>query len=84
MEALMTVRDKETHLWFQVPDKGDQEGNYLESTCSAMYCYAMAKGVRIGVLDKAYEKEDYLDSFYAIKKKFWQYFFNRISWIPII
>ena len=57
MEALMAVRDKETHLWFQVPDKGDQEGNYLESTCSAMYCYAMAKGVRIGVLDKAYEKE---------------------------
>ena len=57
MEALMAVRDKETHLWFQVPDKGDQEGNYLESTCSAMYCYAMAKGVRIGVLDKAYKKE---------------------------
>ena len=57
MEALMAVRDKETHLWFQVPDKGDEEGNYLESTCSAMYCYAMAKGVRIGVLDKAYKKE---------------------------
>ena len=57
MEALMAVRDKETHLWFQVPDKGDEEGNYLESTCSAMYCYAMAKGVRIGVLDKQYKKE---------------------------
>ena len=57
MEALMAVRDKETHLWFQVPDKGDEDGNYLESTCSAMYCYAMAKGVRIGVLDKNYKKE---------------------------
>lgn len=57
MEALMAVQDKDTHLWYQVPDKGDQEGNYLESTCSAMYCYAMAKGVRIGVLDKAYKKE---------------------------
>lgn len=57
MEALMAVQDKDTRLWFQVPDKGDQEGNYLESTCSAMYCYAMAKGVRIGVLDKNYKKE---------------------------
>lgn len=57
MEALMAVQDKDTHLWYQVPDKGDQEGNYLESTCSVMYCYAMAKGVRIGVLDKNYKKE---------------------------
>lgn len=57
MEALMAVQDKDTRLWFQVPDKGDQEGNYMESTCSAMYCYAMAKGVRIGVLDKNYKKE---------------------------
>lgn len=57
MEALIAVQDKDTHLWYQVPDKGDQEGNYLESTCSAMYCYAMAKGVRIGVLDKNYKKE---------------------------
>ena len=57
MEALMAVQDKDTHLWYQVPDKGAQEGNYLESTCSAMYCYAMAKGVRIGVLDKNYKKE---------------------------
>lgn len=57
MEALMAVQDKDTRLWYQVPDKGDREGNYLESTCSAMYCYAMAKGVRIGVLDKNYKKE---------------------------
>ena len=57
MEALVKVQDKDTHLWYQVPDKGDQEGNYLESTCSAMYAYAMAKGVRIGVLNKAYKTE---------------------------
>ena len=55
--ALSEVQDKDTHLWYQVPDKGDEEGNYLESTCSAMYCYAMAKGARIGVLDKRYKQE---------------------------
>lgn len=50
MDALIAVQDKETHLWYQVPDRGSEEGNYLESTCSAMYAYAMAKGVRLGVL----------------------------------
>ena len=57
MDALLTVQDKETHLWYQVPDRGGEEGNYLESTCSAMYCYAMAKGVRIGVLPERYREE---------------------------
>ena len=57
LDALLTVQDKDTHLWYQVPDKGDQEGNYLESTCCAMYAYAMAKGVRIGVLDQPYKAE---------------------------
>ena len=57
MEALLRVQDPETKLWYQVPDKAGEEGNYLESTCSAMYCYAMAKGVRIGVLDPRYKQE---------------------------
>jgi len=57
MEALLSVQDPQTHLWYQVPDKGTEEGNYLESTCSAMYTYAMAKGVRIGVLDARYKTE---------------------------
>ena len=57
IDALLTVQDQETGLWYQVPDKGDLEGNYLESTCSAMYAYAMAKGVRIGVLDERYKME---------------------------
>ena len=57
MKALLDVQDKETHLWYQVPDRAGEEGNYLESTCSAMYCYAMAKGARLGVLPAAYKEE---------------------------
>ena len=57
IDALLAVQDKNTHLWYQVPDRGGEEGNYLESTCSAMYCYGMAKGARIGVLDKRYKTE---------------------------
>ena len=57
MDALMTVQDKDSHLWYQVPDRAGEEGNYLESTCSAMYCFAMAKGVRLGVLPQRYKDE---------------------------
>lgn len=57
MDALLAVQDPETHLWYQVPDRGGDEGNYLESTCSAMYCFALAKGVRLGILPKEYKEK---------------------------
>ena len=57
MDALLAVQDPETHLWYQVPDRAGDEGNYLESTCSAMYCFALAKGVRLGILPKEYKEK---------------------------
>ena len=57
MDALLAVQDQETHLWYQVPDRAGEEGNYLESTCSAMYCFALAKGVRLGILPKEYKEK---------------------------
>jgi unsaturated rhamnogalacturonyl hydrolase len=57
MDALLAVQDPETHLWYQVPDRAGEEGNYLESTCSAMYCFALAKGVRLGILPKEYKEK---------------------------
>lgn len=57
LRALEHVQDRKTGLWYQVPDRGNEEGNYIESTCSAMYCYAMAKGARIGILPSAYTRK---------------------------
>ena len=42
IDALLAVQDPQTHLWYQVPDRAGEEGNYLESTCSAMYCFGCA------------------------------------------
>ena len=50
--ALANFQDAGTGLWYQVVDKGNREGNYLEATCSCMYVYAMAKAVRHGYVDK--------------------------------
>lgn len=41
-------------LWYQVVDKGAQEGNWLETSGSAMFAYAFAKGHRLGFLDDSY------------------------------
>ncbi len=43
-----------TGVWWQVMDKGGMEGNYLESTCSAMFTYALLKGVKNNYIDHSY------------------------------
>lgn len=50
------LQDKETGLWYQVLDRSGDEGNYLESSCSAMFIYTLFKGVRLGYLDASYLK----------------------------
>lgn len=52
--GLMQFRDKETSMWWQVTNYPNREGNYLESTASAMFCYAFAKGARRGFLPEKY------------------------------
>jgi unsaturated rhamnogalacturonyl hydrolase len=63
INALVRFQDEETGLWFQVVDKGDQPGNWRETSCSSLYAYAIAKAVKTGLLHKAYFK--YADKAYA-------------------
>lgn len=43
---------KSSGLWWQVLDQGDRPGNYLESSASSMFVYALAKGVNRGYLSR--------------------------------
>lgn len=54
-KAIVAYQDKQTGLWWQVLDKGSQKGNFTESSASAMFVYALAKGVRMGYLPQADE-----------------------------
>ena len=54
MGSVGRYADPETGLYWQVPDQGGREGNYLETSGSAMMAYAMLKGARLGVLDADY------------------------------
>lgn len=53
-QMVKRVQDAKTGLWYQVLDKSGAEGNYLESSCSAMFIYALFKAVRKGYVDHSY------------------------------
>lgn len=54
-DAVFAVQDPESGLWWQVMDQGDREGNYLESSCAAMFTYAFAKAVRKNYISSSYK-----------------------------
>jgi unsaturated rhamnogalacturonyl hydrolase len=54
-KSVAKFQDK-SGLWYQVTDKCGKEGNYLESSGSSMFAYAMAKGYNKGYLPKKYKK----------------------------
>jgi unsaturated rhamnogalacturonyl hydrolase len=53
-EALAKVQDANTYLWYQVLDKGYRPDNWIETSCSAMFAYAFAKGAIKGYLPGEY------------------------------
>ena len=53
-KAVSTYQDPKSGLWYQVMDKGTAKGNYLETSGSSMFVYALAKGVRNGYLPANY------------------------------
>ena len=54
MAGVAGYADEETGMYYQVPDQGGREGNYLETSGSSMIAYAMLKGARLGILEKEY------------------------------
>lgn len=52
--SIAAYQDDETALWYQVVNKADHAGNWVETSASAMYAYAFAKGYNKGYLDKSY------------------------------
>jgi len=50
LTAVMRYQDSASGLWWQVMDKGGQRGNYLETSASCMFVYAIAKAIRLGML----------------------------------
>ena len=67
--AIKNFQDAKSGLWYQVLDKPDAKGNYLEASASCMFVYTLAKA-----LSKGYIPEKYMDvaqkGYQGILKKF--------------
>lgn len=50
--GILKWQDPQTGLWWQVMNRGNRPGNYQEATASAMFVYALAKGVNRGYLPR--------------------------------
>ncbi len=68
MAAMLKFQDT-SGMWYQVVDQGMREGNYLETSGSAIMAYAILKGIR-----RAFLTEDYRSygekAFYGICDKY--------------
>lgn len=51
METLLPLQDDKSGHWYQLPVYPGEEGNFLESSATAMFAYSAAKGVALGILD---------------------------------
>lgn len=56
INGILQYEDAEKHMFYQIVDKKEVEGNYLETSGSAMIAYAILKGARLNVLDESYKK----------------------------
>jgi unsaturated rhamnogalacturonyl hydrolase len=52
-DALLKYQDA-SGMFYQVIDRPQDEGNYLETSGTALIAYALLKGVRLGYLPKRY------------------------------
>jgi unsaturated rhamnogalacturonyl hydrolase len=50
--GIIRWQDPKTGAWWQVVDQGARSGNYLESSASSMFVYALAKAVDTGRLPR--------------------------------
>ena len=56
MTAIEKVQDKKTGVWWLILDMPGREKNYLEASSSAMFTYALGKGIRMGYLPASLTK----------------------------
>ncbi|GMF26604.1 unnamed protein product [Phytophthora lilii] len=49
-KSIVTYADKDTGAWWQLPTLGGKQGNFLESSSTMLYSFAILKGLRLGLL----------------------------------
>ncbi len=69
IDGILEYQDKDSKMFYQVPNFPGRKGNYLETSGSAMISYAILKGVRLEALPPRYQQIG-LDIFDGICDKY--------------
>ena len=57
LQHLPELQDQKTGHWYQLPVRNTDPGNYIESSCTAMFAYGMVSALDMGlVTDESYKK----------------------------
>lgn len=56
IDALIKFQDEKSGLWYQVVDKVKERNNWLETSCTSLFVYAIAKAIKKGIIDDSYSK----------------------------
>lgn len=68
INSVLNFQDK-SGMWYQLPAKANEEGNYLETSGSSIFAYCLLKAVRLGILPEEY-RELGIKAFKAICDKY--------------
>jgi unsaturated rhamnogalacturonyl hydrolase len=55
-KSVVNYQDKKSGVWWQITNKANQKDNYLEASSTAMFVFALAKGIRMGYLSNEYHQ----------------------------
>lgn len=69
MQGLKNCQDKETGLWYQVVDKGDQPGNWHETSGSGMFTYAIQRAIELGIIPAKDYKDVVINGYKGLLSK---------------
>lgn len=53
---ILKYQDKESGMWFQLVNRVDDEKNWIELSCSALFTLALKKAINEGILDESYNE----------------------------
>lgn len=68
IDSLLAYQD-ESGMWYQLPARAGEPGNYLETSGTAIFAYSILKAVRLGFLPESY-REPAVKAFHAIVDKY--------------
>ena len=71
--AIAKASDPVAGAWWQVVTEPGREGNYLESSATALFTYSLLKGLRLGFVDS----EESRKQFAQVGRKAYEYMTNN-------